>query len=155
MRVVERTAMRVVVEHRAPGVAVITATLGGLGALGAGLRYAFTGDWLMLIAGAAALVFLCVGLWLSHGVRLTLDASENTALWERTGLLRARKKAPLGDVRGLLLVPASDDDAATIDPMLAVGDTRWPMALRSIVDPGDAPGAVAEVLDLAKGRRSY
>jgi len=155
MQVVERTAMRVVVEHRAPGLAIVTASLGGLGVIAAGGRFAMTGEWLLLVAAGAALVFFFAGLWLSHGLRVTLDASNNTALWERTGFLGSHKEAALCDVRGLVMLPASDEGAPTFDPVLSVGDMRWPLSLTAIVDAGDAPNAVADVLDLAKGRRSY
>lgn len=154
MQVVERTAMRVVIEHRAPGLAMVTAGIAAFGAAAALIQFLLSQEWLYLLGLAAAGVFLILGLWLAQGVRTTLDASSNTALWERTGLIPARRQAKLADVRGLVLLPSSEEGTPTYTPVLKVGEKRWPLAIRSVTDADAAQGAIAEVLDLAKGRRS-
>jgi hypothetical protein len=155
MDVVERTAMRVVVEQRAPSLALAASGAAGAGVVAAAVQYVLTGQWLYLVAIAAAAAFVVFGLWLAQGVRTTLDASTGLARWERLGVLPARREAKLADVRGLVLLPASEDGVPTFDPVLTVGEKRWRLATRSITDPIVAKAAIAEVLDLAKGRRAY
>lgn len=154
MQVVERTAMRVVIEHRAPAIALATAGGAAIGAIAVLVQYVVTREPIYLLGLAVAGVFLVTGLWLSQGVRITLDAGANRALWERTGLLPARREAALADVQGLDLLPASARDAASYTPVLAVGEKRWPLALRAVANAADAQGAIAEVLELARGRRT-
>jgi hypothetical protein len=155
MDVIERTAMRVVVEQRAPALALVLLGLAALGALAAGVQLLRTGEWIYAAGLAATGVLAVFGLWMCQGVRTTLDASTGVARWERLGLLPARREARLADVRGLVLLPASEDGVPTFDPVLTVGEKRWRLSVRSITDPVVAKTAIAEVLDLAKGRRAY
>ncbi len=154
MDVIERTAMRVVVEHRAPGLAIFTLAVSAVAATAAVVQAVRTGEALYLAGLAVAGVVFIVGFWMSQGVRTTLDASTGLARWERLGLLRTRREANLADVRGVVLLPASEDGVPTFDPVLTVGKGRWKLAIRSIADAETAKAAISEVLDLAKGRRS-
>ena len=154
MHITERTAMRVVVEQRAPLLAPATAAVAALAALTSIVMITVTSDLLYALAAAIAAAVLAIALWLTHGVRTTLDAAENTACWERTGVLRARRQARLCDVGGVVLLPSSDDAEATFSPVLTVGCKRWPLALSNVTDAEPTYAAIAEVLDLAKGRRS-
>jgi hypothetical protein len=114
-----------------------------------------TREWMYVAAVAASGVLGILALRLWQGVRTTLDASTGVARWERLGLMPARREAKLADVRGLVLLPASEDGVPTYDPVLTVGEKRWRLAFRSISKPDDARVAITEVLDLAKGRRAY
>jgi hypothetical protein len=114
-----------------------------------------TGEWIYVAALAATGVLGIHALRLWQGVRTTLDASTGVACWERLGLLPSRREARLTDVRGLVLLPVSEDGVPTFDPVLTVGEKRWRLAFRSITDPVIAKAAILEVLDLAKGRRAY
>jgi len=154
MDVVERTAMRVVVEHRAPGTALVTLGLSVAGALAAGIQLLRTGEPVYALGLAAAGAAFVVGLWMSQGVRTTLDASTGLVSWERLGLVHARREARLADVRGLVMLPASEDGVPTFDPVLTVGKKRWRLAIRSITDAEPVRAAICDVLDLGKGRRS-
>ena len=155
MHVVERTAMRVVVEQRAPSLALLASGVAGAGVIAAAVQFLLTGQWFYLVALVAAGALAVFGLWLAQGVRTTLDAGTGLARWERLGVLPARREAKLADVRGLVLLPASEDGVPTYDPVLTVGAKRWRLSTRSITDPIAAKAAIAEVLDLAKGRRAY
>jgi hypothetical protein len=154
MDVVERTAMRVVVEHKAPGTAFFTLAVAAIAGVTAVVQAVRTGELLYLAGlGVAAVVFL-VGLWMAQGVRTTLDASTGLARWERLGLMRAKREANLADVR-LVMVPTADQAVPTYDPVLTVGGkTRWKLAIRSIAEVEAAKKAISEVIDLANGRRS-
>lgn len=153
MDVVERTAMRVVVEHRAPGMSLFTMAVGAVAAVTAVVQTVRTGELVYLAGLGVAAVVLLVGFWMAQGVRTTLDASTGVARWERLGLMKARREAKLSDVR-LVLLPASEDGVPIYDPVLAVGKSRWKLAIRSIAEVEAAKTAISEVLDLAKGRRS-
>jgi hypothetical protein len=153
MDVVERTAMRVVVEHRAPGLALFTLAVSAVAAVAAVVQTVRTGELLYLAGVAVAAVVFLAGLRMAQGVRTTLDASTGLARWERLGLMRAKREAKLSDVR-LVLLPASEEGVPTYDPVLAVGKARWKLAIRSIAEVEAAKTAISEVLDLAKGRRS-
>jgi hypothetical protein len=146
--------MRVVIVHRAPGLAVLTAVLAGAGALAAGVQFLITQEWTYLLAMGVALVFCALGLRLSQGVRTTLDADVDLALWERTGLMPARRQARLSDVRDLQLLPASRDPAPAYTPVLTVGRKRWPLTTRAVFDAAAAQLAIAELLNVVQGRRS-
>lgn len=153
MDVVERTAMRVVVEHKAPGTAFFTLAVAAVAAATAVVQAVRTGELVYLAGLAAAAVVFLIGLWTAQGVRTTLDASTGLARWERLGLMRAKREANLADVR-LVMVPTTDQAVPTFDPVLTVGKSRWKLAIRSIAEVEAARTAISEVLDLAKGRRS-
>ncbi len=155
MDVVERTAMRVVVEQRAPGLAPVLLGVSVVGAIASVAMLLITREWLYVAALAGSGVLGLIGLRLWQGVRTTLDASTGVARWERLGLLPFKREANLADVRGIVLVPASEEGVPTYNPVLTVGEKRWPLAFRSITAPDAARKAITEVLDLAKGRRAY
>lgn len=155
MDVVERTAMRVVVEQRAPGLAPVLLGVAAIGAVASAAMLLVSRDWIYVAALAACGLLAILALRLWQGVRTTLDASTGVARWERLGLMPARREAKLADVRGVVLLPASEDGVPTYDPVLTVGEKRWRLAFRAVSKPDDARAAITEVLDLAKGRRAY
>ncbi|MGD2132639.1 MAG: hypothetical protein PVI23_07590 [Maricaulaceae bacterium] len=155
MQVVERTAMRIVVEHRAPGLAPIIAAAGLIGAIGLTVWYLLHPEgWLYLVGVAVCLVIALYALKLAHGIRMTIDAGQSVARWERTGVLRARREAPISEIGGVVLLPAAEEGVPLYDPVLKVGKRQWRLATRAVADAEPIRDAIREVLDLGKGRRA-